>query len=131
MTQKLILLVAISVCFWGFWPNLSQAQLSVPGGTVGQQGGGFSGPGLAPSTAQEAIKARDDSYVILKGQIVRHLGKDKYLFRDVTGEINVDIDRDKWLGQTVTPETTVEIRGEIDKDWNSVEVDVDQITIVK
>jgi uncharacterized protein (TIGR00156 family) len=69
--------------------------------------------------------------VVLKGNIVRYLGKDKYRFSDSTGEINVEIDSDKWLGQNVTPEVVVEIRGEIDKDWNSVEVDVDSLKIAK
>jgi uncharacterized protein (TIGR00156 family) len=101
------------------------------GGAIGQQGGGFQGPGLEPMTVAQAIKLRDDSYVILTGTIVRHLGKDKYLFQDATGEINLDIDSDKWMGQNVTPAQTVEIRGEIDKDWNSIEVEVDRVTVVK
>ncbi|MDR1395644.1 MAG: YgiW/YdeI family stress tolerance OB fold protein [Deltaproteobacteria bacterium] len=101
------------------------------GGPVGQNNGGFSGPGLEQSTVEQALTLRDDAYVILRGNIIRHLGKDKYLFRDSTGEINVDIDRDKWNGQNVTPENTVEIQGEIDKDWNSIEVDVDRLTLLK
>ena len=32
-----------------------------------------------------------------------------------------------WNGVTVTPKDTVEIQGEVDKDWNSVEIDVKQI----
>jgi uncharacterized protein (TIGR00156 family) len=93
--------------------------------------GGFSGPGIAPITVQQAMLMRDDSYAILRGNITQHLGKDRYLFRDATGSIHVEIDQDKWAGQTVTPQDTVEIHGEIDKDWNSVEIDVDRITILK
>jgi uncharacterized protein (TIGR00156 family) len=130
--RKLFFVLALAIFSLAFWPGSGESQqLGVQGGTVGQQGGGFIGPGLATSTVAEAIKLRDDSYVSLRGNIVRHLGKDKYRFRDPTGEINVEIDNDKWLGQNVTPEITVDIRGEIDKDWNSVEVDVDAVTVVK
>lgn len=89
--------------------------------------GGFSGPGLAPTTVREAATMRDDARVTLRGNIVQHLGKDKYLFRDETGTIRVEIDSHKWQGLTITPDDRVEIQGEVDKDWNSVEVDVDRI----
>ncbi|MDR1872528.1 MAG: YgiW/YdeI family stress tolerance OB fold protein [Deltaproteobacteria bacterium] len=131
--RKSLVIVALLCLSLGWGSSLAWGQLGggVQGGAVGQQGGGFTGPGLSLTTVAEALKLPDDSYAHLKGNIIRHLGKDKYLFSDATGEINVDIDADKWHGQNVTPETTVEIKGEIDKDWNSVEVDVDQIAIVK
>lgn len=74
---------------------------------------------------------RDDMHVVLRGNIVQHLGKKKYLFKDETGTITVEIHKDKWRGQTVTPETAVELRGEVDKDWNSVEIDVDEIILIQ
>ena len=70
---------------------------------------------------------RDDTRVVLRGNIVQHLGKDKYLFQDASGTIRVEIDDDKWQGQTVTPSDIVELHGEIDKDWNSVEVEVNRV----
>jgi uncharacterized protein (TIGR00156 family) len=94
-------------------------------------GGGFSGPGVAPVTVRQAMTMRDDGYVILRGNITRHLGKNTYLFTDATGDIHVEIDPDRWGGQTVTPQDVVEVYGEIDKDWNSVEIDVDRISMVK
>ena len=93
--------------------------------------GGFSGPGIAVSTVEQAKGMRDDAHIVLRGNITQHLGKDKYLFKDQTGTITVEIDHDKWGGQTVTPETTVELRGEVDKDWNSVEIDVDRVIVVQ
>ncbi|MDR8274407.1 NirD/YgiW/YdeI family stress tolerance protein, partial [Acinetobacter baumannii] len=39
----------------------------------------------------------------------------------------VDIDHKRWNGVTVGPQDTVESQGEVDKDWNSVEIDVKQI----
>ena len=51
-------------------------------------------------------------------------------YNDATGTVNVDIDHKRWNGVTVTPQDVVEIQGEVDKDWNSVEIDVKQITKV-
>jgi uncharacterized protein (TIGR00156 family) len=94
-------------------------------------GGGFSGPGTAVSTVEQAVTMRDDAWIILRGNIIRHVGKDKYLFQDATGTIHVEIDHDKWGGQIITPADLVEIKGEIDKDWNSVEIEVERIAKVQ
>lgn len=91
-------------------------------------GGGFTGPGPALTTVKEAQGMRDDTRITLNGQIVQHLGGDRYLFKDHTGSIRVEIDDDEWMGQTVGPDDTVEIYGEVDKDWNSVEIDVKRLT---
>ena len=62
-----------------------------------------------------------------RGNIVERISDDLYVFKDASGTINVDIDHKRWNGVTVTPKDTVEIQGEVDKDWNSVEIDVKQI----
>jgi len=90
-------------------------------------GGGYSGPGPAIMTIEQAKSMRDDSHVTLQGNIVQHLGKDKYLFRDATGTIVVEIDHDEWGGQNIGPNDTVELYGEVDKEWMSVEIDVDRV----
>lgn len=94
-------------------------------------GGGFSGPGPAVSTVEQAKSMRDDAPVLLRGNITQHLGKDKYMFKDASGTIRVEIDDDKWGGVTVSPNDTVELHGEVDKDWNSVEIDVDRVVKVQ
>jgi len=93
-----------------------------------QDGGGFAGPGPGVITVKDAKEMRDDSKVTLRGYIVQHIGDDKYLFTDGTGSIRVEIDRDKWRGLTVGSKDLVEIQGEVDKDWNSVEIEVDRIS---
>lgn len=93
--------------------------------------GGFSGPGLSVSTVEQAKGMRDDDRVVLRGNIIQHLGKDRYMFRDATGTIRVEIDSDKWGGLTVTPDDTVELHGEVDKDWNSVEIEVNRVIKVQ
>jgi uncharacterized protein (TIGR00156 family) len=123
------LLLALPLAITSVWAKDSPQSFPPP--PPNQAPGGFSGPGPEETTVEKARQRPDDSYVILRGQIVRHLGNDKYLFRDSSGEINLDVDRDKWMGQTVTPENTVVIHGEVDRDWNSLEIDVDSLAAVK
>lgn len=96
------------------------------GGFTGGQGG-YTGPGPALVTVQQAQSMRDDTRVHLQGKIVQNLGDEKYLFRDNTGTIRVEIDDEDWNGQTVGPEDLVDIYGKVDKDWNSVEIEVKRV----
>jgi uncharacterized protein (TIGR00156 family) len=92
---------------------------------------GFSGPGLFPVTVKDIATMRDDAKVVLHGNIVQRLDRDKYLFRDVTGAIRVEIDDDKWKGRTIASTDMVEIYGEVDRSRNNVEIDVDRIVTLK
>lgn len=110
---------------------LSSAQAQYTGNTTGA--GGYNGPSTtqAVTTIKEAKELRDDANVRLQGQIVKHIDKDKYLLKDKTGEIVIEIDKDDWNGLVVNEKDVVEIVGEVDKDWNSVEIDVDSISKVQ
>ncbi|NDJ56888.1 YgiW/YdeI family stress tolerance OB fold protein [Enterobacteriaceae bacterium 4M9] len=96
--------------------------------TSSQQRGGFNGPDVATTTVEQAKSMRDDSWVVLEGNIVRKVGDELYEFRDRSGTINVEIDDKSWNGLTVNPQDKVRLEGEVDKDWNSVELDVKRIT---
>lgn len=93
--------------------------------------GGFQGPGITVSTVAEALQMKDDAPVVLKGSIEKSLGHEKYLFKDASGSVTVEIDDDDWRGLTVTPADKVEIRGEVDKDFFKTEIDVDSVTLLK
>lgn len=93
--------------------------------------GGFQGPGIAPSTVEQAIGLSDDTPVVLVGQIEKSLGDEKYLFKDASGTVTVEIDHDDWRGLNVTPADTVVIQGEVDKDFFKTEIDVDFISLKK
>ncbi len=116
--KKLAAIVAVmALCST---PVLAAQQGGFSGPSATQtQGGGFVGPN-GSSTTVESAKS-------LRGNIVERISDDLYVFKDATGTINVDIDHKRWNGLTVTPQDTVEIQGEVDKDWNSVEIDVKQI----
>ncbi|HAD4481819.1 TPA_asm: YgiW/YdeI family stress tolerance OB fold protein [Salmonella enterica subsp. enterica serovar Typhi str. CT18] len=124
--KKLAAIVAVmALCST---PVLAAQQGGFSGPSATQtQGGGFVGPNGSSTTVESAKSLRDDAWVTLRGNIVGRISDDLYVFKDATGTINVDIDHKRWNGLTVTPQDTVEIQGEVDKDWNSVEIDVKQI----
>lgn len=91
--------------------------------------GGFSGPGseVAIVSVQQAKGMNDDAMVILQGNIQKKVGDELYLFSDGNDTIMVEIDDDDWNGLSIGPNDVVEISGEVDKGWTSIEIDVDQI----
>lgn len=117
------------------------AVLSVPAyaafeGPGGAYGGGFQGPttGVQADTVKKAQSCWDDAPVVLTGNIVSRMAgsDDKYLFKDATGEIIVDIDYEIFAGRKVTPQTTVRISGEVDKDMmKPTKIDVKVLEILK
>lgn len=88
---------------------------------------GYNGPSAAGVTVAEAKKLNDDAPVIMTGKITKSLGGEKYLFTDNTGSVTVEIDNEDWRGVDVNDQDTVEIRGEVDKDFTSFEIDVDSV----
>ena len=94
----------------------------------------YSGPSNQPllKTVVEVLKnGRDDQPVVLTGYIVKKVGKEKYLFKDSTGEIRIEIDRKIMPSQAITEKTKVEITGEVEKEFlHSIEIDVDLIKIL-
>ncbi|MBA0180896.1 YgiW/YdeI family stress tolerance OB fold protein [Pectobacterium carotovorum] len=94
---------------------------------VGTHQGGFVDSQSSLTTVDKAKDLRDDSWVMLRGNIEKRLGDENYLFRDSTGTMEVEIDHKRWNGQMVSPTDKVEISGELDKEFNAVGVDVKQI----
>jgi uncharacterized protein (TIGR00156 family) len=99
-------------------------------------GQGFTGPGAGTASGQvrtvtvaQARDLPDNSLVILTGNIAQSQGRERYTFRDSTGDITIEIDRDLWilLGVSVVPADRVEIRGEIDIENRVAEIDVKYI----
>lgn len=89
--------------------------------------GGFSGPAEGLTTVEQAKTLKDDSWVMLRGNIEKQISHEHYLFKDQSGSIVVEIDDKRWQGLTVTPQDQIEISGKVDKDRKSTEVDVKQI----
>ena len=88
---------------------------------------GFSGPNGTVATVKQAQDMKDDAWVTMRGTIEKRVGDEDYTFRDATGTMTVEIDHKRWDGQTITPADKVELQGKLDKDFNSLELDVKQI----
>lgn len=101
----------------------------------GVSDGGFKGPtvGVEVITVKQALDSKNDTPVLLTGNITGRLAgsDDKFIFKDATGEITVDIDKDIFMGRTVSPENTVKLSGKIDKDlMKPIKVDVKVLEII-
>ncbi|MEY3873012.1 MAG: hypothetical protein RLZZ296_2007 [Pseudomonadota bacterium] len=94
------------------------------GATTGP--GGFTGP-VNVVTVEHAKSLKDDAKVTLQGTIQSHIGGENYIFKDASGTVEVEIDNRRWVGQTVSATDRVELFGEVDKDWNSVKIDVKRL----
>jgi uncharacterized protein (TIGR00156 family) len=66
---------------------------------------GFKGPGTIPKmeTVQSISNLHDDRNVILEGYLIKKIKEEHYLFKDDTGEIEIEIDDEDFRGQQVTP----------------------------
>lgn len=99
----------------------------------------YTGPGarqdaahtVARTVAEVLKKPVDDQPVELTGALVRQTGRETYLFRDATGEIQVEIDAEDFpAGQQIGPDTRVVISGEVDdRPLRKPEIDVEQLRV--
>ncbi len=89
-------------------------------------------PGPLKSVADVLQRGRDDQRVTLTGRVVKKVGWEKYLFRDASGSIRIEIDEDVMPTEPFDDKTQVEITGEVEKDFlQSAEIDVKSMRIVK
>ena len=128
MKKMLIVIVLSALPFGAFAQN---GGFVSPNTAVADSQGGFKGPSPATTTVAQAKSLRDDAWVVLEGKIVRQIKHEMYEFQDSTGSISIDIDDKRWHGQTVTASDTVRIEGEVDKDWNDIEIDVKTVRVIK
>mgnify|MGYP004724699817 FL=1 len=92
--------------------------------------GGFVEETVTIVSVADAKNMKDDAYVVLQGTIHQNLGDENYLFKDDSGTVVIEIDDDDWNGVTVGPQDIVMIKGQVDKGWTNVEIDVDEISKV-
>lgn len=75
----------------------------------------------------EVLKMNNNAYVAVQGNIVKRLSDDKYTFKDSTGTMTVEIDDDKWGGVSAGTQDKLELVGEVEKKYNTTELDVDTV----
>ena len=118
------------------------AVLAVPayaafeGPNSGQSMGGFQGPtgGVQADTVKKAQSSWDDAPVVLTGNIVERLAgsDDKYLFKDESGSLMVEISHEVFAGREITPESRVRLFGKLKKYPNKpLRVDVSVLQLLQ
>ncbi len=109
----------VGLLFLGFSLGLSQDAASQ-----------FVSDSTSVHTVAAVKKMKDNSWFTLEGNIVKQIRKERYLFRDQSGEVEVEIDDEKWKGRKVDPGTKIRISGEVEKDWlSSMDVEVKRIEL--
>lgn len=111
---------------------LANLSLTVSAGYTGQSpvSGGYTGTVQSQFTLAKDVKTlRDNQYITLKGYIVSKIGNEKYMFKDDSGTVQIEIDDKDWNGLNVSASDRVILHGEVDRDWNSVTVDVSSVQL--
>ncbi|MBW8017516.1 MAG: NirD/YgiW/YdeI family stress tolerance protein [Planctomycetes bacterium] len=78
-------------------------------------------------TVAEARQLEDDAKVALEGFIIEDLSDNMFLFRDATGDIDLEIDEKVWNERDMDPDQVVRVFGEIDRENDSLKVEVETI----
>ncbi|AUI66093.1 MULTISPECIES: YgiW/YdeI family stress tolerance OB fold protein [Glaesserella] len=92
------------------------------------QGGYTGGNVKSVTTVAQAKKAYDNTPASISGYIIKQVDEDTFIFKDSTGQIQIDVDDDAWAGLNVNAKTKVRIHGEVDKDDGRTQIDVRRIS---
>ena len=75
---------------------------------------------------------KDDQLATLEGYLVEQVKHEKYIFRDDSGQMLVEIDDKVFQGQRVDPKTKIQIQGEFERDFMEKDkVDVHSLTVIR
>jgi uncharacterized protein (TIGR00156 family) len=73
--------------------------------------GGYTGPGPALVSVQQALSMPDGTWISIKGNITEYLGGKKYKITDPTGAADAKIGTKAWAGQHVSASDAVVLHG--------------------
>lgn len=94
----------------------------------------FSGPSVGgdqQATVEQANNVRMRTYLTLTGNIVEHVQKDYFTFRDATGSMRVEIENEIWQGRKINPDTKVSIFGQVDSDRRGRYLSVESLKVIE
>ncbi|MBY0581161.1 MAG: NirD/YgiW/YdeI family stress tolerance protein [Rickettsiales bacterium] len=86
------------------------------------------------TTVQKVLStAFHGQHVFLQGNIIQKVAHDKYMFKDSTGEVMIDIDQKHMPFEDFSASETVRIYGEVEMKRKNprIEIDVARVEIVK
>lgn len=79
----------------------------------------YQGPGSSTPITEiiQVQNGQEDAICILEGNLVEKVSgkKDKYVLKDATGQIIIEIDDKLFTNKKVTPENKVRVHGRVDK----------------
>lgn len=128
--KKTLIALALFTIFAGGHTLNALAEYKGPGGPGSATASRTPPASRLETVAQVFELGQDDQVVTLTGHIVKQLGKEKYLFRDATGEIVLEIENEVMPAADFDDKTRVEITGEIDKDFpGHAEIEVTSIRL--
>ena len=76
-------------------------------------------------------RSKKTNTLVLVCDHTKRLSDDKYLFKDKTGEMVVEIDYKYWAGLQVDEKNILELTGKVDRDYNAVSLDVFLVKKIK
>lgn len=93
---------------------------------------GFEGPGSEPhiGTVESVLTMSDDMPVTVQGKLTEKLEEEHFIFKDSTGEIEVEIDDDLLKERIITPENKIQITGEVDIEDSIVTIEADSLKVI-
>lgn len=126
----------LAIAFVSLFSTAALAGYTGPGGgaaPAGQPAAGYTGPAAQQiTTVAEALKAQDDTPILLEGHVTKKLGKELYEFKDATGTIKVDIDDEDLPAGSFNDQTKVRLHGEVDTHkTKDTDIDVDRVEVIK
>ena len=86
------------------------------------------------TTVQKVLStAFHGQHVFLQGKIIQKVSHDKYMFKDSTGEVMIDIDQKHMPFEDFSASDTVKIYGEVEMKRKNprIEIDVARVEVVK
>lgn len=78
----------------------------------------------------DAQAAPDGTYIVIDARISQKLSDERFLVRDITGEITADIDEDIMGEVQVSPDATLRLYGEISRDSNESVLEVERVQVL-
>ena len=124
MKKCTVIIVCLMMVFLAAGAHAQQGGFTGPSAFTWQQVGftgqhgfhGFTGMPMPVTVAQVVQTFPNKAHAVLRGNIVQHLGGDRYLFRDSSGDVVIKIKHDRWWGLTVGPNDLVEIGGQLKRE---------------
>lgn len=84
----------------------------------------------APVSVAKLFTLPDNTRVTVIGYLTNRIDSDEYNFTDGSDNIVAEIGKKDWKGQIVSPKDKVILKGKVDKDDDSVVLDVKSVKVV-